>query len=220
LRAVLLDIDGTLVDSNYLHIVAWTRAFGEAGLTIPAAEIHQRVGMGAARFVRELVGEDRPELVEGHGRHFSPLKPELRALPGAADLLREVHGRGATVVLASSSKEEDVQALLDAIDAPDAIDAVTHAGDVEEAKPDPEVFEAALAKAGCAAAESIVVGDTVWDVEAATRAGVRCVGVRSGGISEAELRAAGAVAVYRDAAHLLAELDAVWSLRPVGTAQP
>jgi HAD superfamily hydrolase (TIGR01509 family) len=205
--AVLFDIDGTLTDTNYLHVLAWRRAFLDAGEDIASARIHRMIGAGGGVLLRELVGEERGDLKDGWSTHFDELKPEIRAFPGAADLLRAVAAKGPKVVLATSSEPEDVEALREAIDADDAIHAVTSAGDVDEAKPSPEVFEQALQEAGATADDALVVGDTVWDCEAATKAGLRTVGLLSGGISRAELEAAGAIAVYDDPSDLLAHLD-------------
>jgi len=207
-RAVLFDIDGTLVDTNYLHVLAWRRVFldhGEPGIT--SARIHRLVGMGTDELLETLCGRLRPELKPERARHFEALKAEIRAFPRAADLLRALHGRGVRVVLATSAEKGDLEALLAAIGADDAIDAVTSAGEVEAAKPAPDLFSAALAEAGTAPGDTVAVGDTVWDVKAASRAGLRCVAVATGGISRAELEAAGAVAVYDDIAALLDGLD-------------
>jgi HAD superfamily hydrolase (TIGR01509 family) len=207
-RAVLFDIDGTLVDSNYLHVLAWRRAFLQRGEPeITAARIHRLVGMGTDQLLETLFGRPRPELKEDRARQFDALKPEIRAFPRAADLLRAVHDRGGRVVLATSAEKSDLDALLAAIDADDAIDGVTSAGEVSRAKPEPDVFMVALDEAGTRPECTVVVGDTVWDVEAAARAGLRCVAVTSGGISRAELEAAGAVAIYDDVGALLDGLD-------------
>jgi HAD superfamily hydrolase (TIGR01509 family) len=207
-RAVLFDIDGTLVDSNYLHAVAWRRVFLELGeLEITTARIHRLVGMGSDELLETLFGRSRPELKPARARHFDALKPEIRAFPRAADLLRALHGRGIRVVLATSAEKSDLEALLGAIDADDAIDAVTSAGEVEAAKPAPDLFSVARGEAGTAPESTVVVGDTVWDVEAARRAGLGCVGVMSGGISRTELEEAGALAVYDDVGALLDRLD-------------
>lgn len=206
---MLFDIDGTLTDTNYLHVRAWRLAFVDAGLEgIASWRIHRMIGAGSGVLLESLIGEERDDVKDGWRRHFDALKGEIRAFPSAADLLRAVADRGATVVLATSSEPDDVAALVAAIGAGDAVSAVTSAGDVEEAKPSPEVFEAALREAGCGPSDALVVGDSVWDVEAATRAGLRTVALRSGGTSEAELREAGAIAVYDDPADLLARLDA------------
>lgn len=205
--AVLFDIDGTLTDTNYLHVRAWRLAFTAYGEDVASARIHRMIGAGSGVLMRELVGEERPDIKERWSQEFDRLKGEIAPFPGAADLLRAVASLGLGVVLATSSQPDDTDALVEALDAGDAVDAVTSAGDVEEAKPSPEVFEAALEKAGCGPEDALVVGDTVWDVEAAGRCGLRCVTLLSGGISRGELEKAGAIAVYDDPAHLLAELD-------------
>ena len=207
-RAVLFDIDGTLVDTNYLHALAWRRVFLDRDEPeVTTASIHRLIGMGSEQLVETLCGRPRPELKDERARHFDALKPEIRAFPRAAELLRAVHERGLRVVLATSAEKSDLEALLSAIDADDAIDAVTSAGEVDEAKPAPDVFSVALEQAGTAPEATVVVGDTVWDIEAATRAGLRCVAVTTGGISRAELEAAGALAVYDDVGALLDGLD-------------
>lgn len=139
----------------------------------------------------------------GDGGHEVAIRP----LPGARSLVRDVSRRGATVVLATSAKQRDIDDLLRALDLGDAIDHVVHAADVESAKPAPDIFAAALDAAGCAPEQAVVVGDTVWDVEAAAKAGLATIAVQTGGHGRAELLEAGAVAVFRDAAALLADLD-------------
>ena len=205
--AVLFDIDGTLTDTNYLHTIAWRRAFLEAGEDVASARIHRMIGAAGGVLMRELLGEERDDVKEGWKRHFDALKSEIRAFPEAAALLRAVAARGVRVVLATSSEEDDVAALREAIGADDVVDAVTSAGDVDEAKPSPDVFSIAMEKVGVVAADAIVVGDTVWDVEAATKAGLETIGLLCGGVSRGELEDAGAVAVYEDPADLLAALD-------------
>jgi HAD superfamily hydrolase (TIGR01509 family) len=207
-RAVLFDIDGTLVDTNYLHVLAWRRVFLEQGEPeITAARIHRLVGMGTDELIDTLFGGPRPELKPERDRHFDALKAEIRAFPRAGDLLRAVHDRGVRVVLATSAEKSDLEALLEAIGAGDAIDGVTSAGEVEQAKPAPDLFCVALEEAGTDPEATVVVGDTVWDVKAAGRAGLACVAVTSGGISRGELEAAGAIAVYEDVGALLDDLD-------------
>ncbi|MBV8985257.1 MAG: HAD family hydrolase [Acidimicrobiia bacterium] len=204
---MIFDIDGTLVDTNYLHAIAWRRAFVDCGEDVATARIHRMIGAGSEVLLRELLGDVRTDVKKAWRGHFDELKPEIRPFADAASLLRAVKERGATVVLASSSEQEDVDALLAAIDADDAIAEVTSAGDVSDAKPSPEVFQMAMDKAGLDPAGTVAVGDTVWDVEAAARAGLRCVCVLSGGIGQAELDAAGALAVYPDVSTLLRDLD-------------
>lgn len=203
---VLFDIDGTLTDTNYLHVLAWRRAFLDADLDVSCASIHRVIGMGSGLLMEELVGEARDDVKEAWRRHFDELRPEARAFPGAADLLAEVARRGATVVLASSSEEDDVEVLVEAIGAGDAVGLVISGGDVEAAKPSPEVFQVAMERADAHPSSTVAVGDTVWDVTSADKAGIGCVGVCSGGITAGELCDAGAVAVYRDVAELADQL--------------
>ena len=207
-RAVLFDVDGTLVDTNYLHVLAWRRALlahGEPEVT--CARVHRLVGMGTDEMIDELFGRPRPELKDERVRQFDALKNDIRAFPRAGDLLRTLHDRNIRVVLATSAEKSDLEALLEAIDADDAIDEVTSSGDVDQAKPAPDLFCVALEAAGTAPESTVVVGDTVWDIKAAARAGLPCVAVTSGGISRGELEAAGAVAVYDDVSSVLDELD-------------
>lgn len=206
--AIIFDIDGTLIDSNYLHVVAWLQGFNAGGLTVPSAELHRRIGMGSGQLLEGLADGREDDVKAGWRAAFDAFKSELRPLPGATALVTELARRGATVGLASSAEEEDVEALLNALGAGDAVAFTTSAGDVDEAKPEPEVFEVALERAGVGPADAIVVGDTVWDVLAARRAGLGCVCVLTGGISHAALEAAGAVAVYDSPLALLDDLDA------------
>ncbi|HET7654731.1 MAG TPA: HAD family hydrolase [Acidimicrobiales bacterium] len=207
---ILFDIDGTLVDSNYLHTIAWFRAFDSVGYRVPMARIHRAIGMGSDKLIPSLIGDDADpkNADELHGEHYRQLHDELRAFDRAGDLLRACKERGARVVLATSAKERDLEALTRAIDADDAIDEITSSDDVDESKPDPDIFQAAMQKAGLDPHETIVVGDTKWDVEAARRSGLDTVAVLTGGWSRQELGDAGAVAVYDDVADLLANLDA------------
>lgn len=165
------------------------------------------IGAGSGTLLDELIGEESSAAKDGWRRHFEALKGEIRPLPGAADLLRAVAGRGVAVMLATSSEPEDVEALREAIDADDAITGVTSAGDVDEAKPSPAVFEAALEQAGVGPDRAIVVGDSAWDIKAARRAGMDCVMLLSGGNGRCELEEAGGLAGYEDPADLLAHLD-------------
>lgn len=206
---VLFDLDGTLVDSNYLHVLAWARAFDEEGVWAPMSAIHRMIGVGSSVLVERLLGEDAPieQLSEGHGQQFEKLRPELRAFPEARALLEDVAARGARVVLATSSREEDVDALVATMGETDAIDEITSGGDVDEAKPEPDVLVIAMEKGGVDGDRAVLVGDSVWDVEAAQRAGIPCVTVLTGGFGRAELEEAGAAAVYQDVAELRAQLD-------------
>jgi len=206
--AALFDVDGTLVDTNYLHAVTWWQAFAQAGYEIPMSDIHRAVGMGSDQLLDALLPADRDRAVDAgitcaHSALYATYWSRIRPLPGAAKLLRACKDTGLQVVLASSADPPELAALTAALAADDAIDAATSAGDVDRSKPAPDLVQNALEKAGVQAEQAVFVGDTVWDVRACQRAGVACIGVLSGGISAAELSAAGAVAVFADPAALL-----------------
>ena len=206
-RGVLFDVDGTLVDTNYLHVVAWWQAFRSQGHEVPMTDLHRTVGQGSDQFVASILGRDDEKVRDAHSDFYGQWKHQLVAFRGAADLLRTTKKAGLAVVLATSASEAEAEHLTAAIGADDCIDVVTTKDDVDASKPDPDIVNTALKKAGLDAANALFVGDTVWDVQAAGRAGVPCVCVLSGGISESELRDAGAVAVYRDVAHLLDDFE-------------
>jgi len=204
---VLFDVDGTLVDTNYLHVVAWWQAFRSQGHDVPMTVLHRTVGQGSDQFVSSILDRDDDKVADAHTDFYGQWKHQLVAFTGAADLLRMTKKAGLSVVLATSASEAEAEHLTAAIDADDAIDIVTTKDDADASKPDPDIVQTALDKAGLRADDALFVGDTVWDVQAASRAGVRCVCVLSGGISETELREAGAIAVYRDVAHIVEEFD-------------
>lgn len=204
---VIFDVDGTLVDTNYLHTLAWWRALTATGEQVAMASIHRVIGMGSDILIEELLGYDVPEAGDKHKEEFKALREEMKAFPRAAELLREVAGRGTKVVLASSANEEDLEAMRKAIDADDVIDVFTSSKDVETSKPAPDIFQVALDRAEADAENAIVVGDTIWDVQSARKVGLDCVGVLSGGLGRGELEDAGAVAVYDDVGQLLDKLD-------------
>ncbi|HWG02656.1 MAG TPA: HAD family hydrolase [Trebonia sp.] len=211
--AALFDVDGTLVDTNYLHTVTWWEAFAQAGLYVPMARIHRAIGMGSDQMLDKLLPADRDkdadaDLSAAHGTLYATYWTRLRPLPGATDLLRACKRRGLAVVLASSAKEPEFNAMRAALDVEDAIDEATFAGDVEASKPAPDLVETALDKIGTRPEDAVFIGDTVWDVHACQKAGVPCIGVLSGGVSRDELLSAGAVACYRDPADLLAGFEA------------
>ena len=212
-QAVLFDVDGTLIDSNYLHVAAWIRAFHHVGHPVDGAAIHRAIGMGSSQLLERLLGEDLAGQVgdavkEAHARHYRQDFEMLRPFAGARELVFAV-ARRARVVLATSASLEEVQALCATLDAGDAITAVTGGDDVAAAKPEPDLVAVALERAGVPADRAIFVGDTVWDVEAAARAGVPCLAVLTGGIGASELVAAGAAGVYGSVADLRDRLDDV-----------
>jgi HAD superfamily hydrolase (TIGR01509 family) len=204
---ILFDVDGTLVDTTYLHAVAWWQAFRRFGHDVPMAEIHRAIGMGSDKLVSHLLGDDSDEpIADAHDEFYKPWWQELRPLPGAADLLRACAARGPAVVLASSAKDEELAELRKIIDADDVIAAATSSSDAEQSKPAPDILQAALDQSGVGADRSVFVGDSVWDVDAAGRLGIPCIGLTCGGTSAAELTGRGAVATYEDPADLLKHL--------------
>jgi HAD superfamily hydrolase (TIGR01509 family) len=208
-RATLFDIDGTLVDSNYLHVEAWSHVFAELGIEVDAWRIHRSIGMDSAAMLDDLLpeGADLEEVKRLHTRYYEALAPRLRPFSGARELLAALDARGLTVVLATSAPQEELEKLRGVLQVEDSIAIVTSAEDVETAKPSPDIVRTAFERAEVSASEAVMIGDTVWDVAAAARAGVACIGVLSGGISAAELLDAGAIAVYTDVAELLDQLD-------------
>ncbi|MGN7150937.1 HAD family hydrolase [Arthrobacter sp. SAFR-179] len=210
-RGVLFDVDGTLIDSSYIHTIAWWGAFRQYGHDVPMAAIHQLVGMGGARLVDNLLppARDRDEdedIMASHGALYASHWPSLRALDGAKELLGQCHAGGLAVALASSARERDLQVMRSVLDADAFIDAATSANDAKESKPAPDILEAALAAAGVDAAGAVYVGDAVWDMKAAGALGIPAIGVTCGGIQASQLREAGAVEVYDGPRHLLENL--------------
>ncbi|WP_328477171.1 HAD family hydrolase [Streptomyces sp. NBC_00377] len=211
-RAAVFDVDGTLVDTNHLHVITWWEAFRQAGHRVPMHAVHRAVGLGSDDLVAHLLGDDRDkdqdaELSAAHKALYGQYFDRLPALRDAGPLLRTLHDVGWTVVLATSASGAELSALRAAIDADDVIAATASADDVEEGKPAPEPVEHALELVGASAGQAVFVGDTVWDMKAGRRAGVRCVGVLCGGIPRADLMEAGAEAVYADPADLLSSLS-------------
>jgi HAD superfamily hydrolase (TIGR01549 family) len=209
-RAALLDVDGTLVDANYQHALAWFRAFRRFDIVLPVWRLHRHIGMGGDQLVAAVAGDDvearlGDELREAHGEEFQRMRDECQALAGARDLLVELKRRGLRSVVASSSNEDDLSFFVERLGAADLLDAATSAGDVEETKPHPEPIESALAKAGTR--DAVMIGDSRWDIEAAAKAGIPTVCVLTGGWSEQELRGHGAASVFDSIPHLLERFD-------------
>ena len=209
-KAAILDIDGTLVDTNYHHAIAWHRAFLENGVELPVWQIHRRIGMGGDQIVTDLAGERTEEergdaIRDAEGRFYGELIDEVCPLEGSRELIVELKDRGHVVVLASSAKEDEVEHYLNLLDARDLAHGWTTSADVEATKPEPDLVHAALEKAGIE--RGVMIGDSTWDVEAAKRAQVETLAVMTGGFSAAELRDAGAVAVYESVVELRKALD-------------
>ncbi len=208
--ALLLDIDGTLVDSAYLHAIAWQRACSAYGFEVPAFRIHRLIGMGGDQFVTALLGdaaerEQGDELRRAWQENYETLLPEVRALPGAAALIACARSSGWTVVFASSSPERHLGRYLQLLGAEALRRNATTSEDVEETKPEPDIVEAALRLADTR--QALLIGDSTHDVVAANRAGIGTVGVLSGGYGASELREAGALQVHRTPADLVGRLE-------------
>jgi HAD superfamily hydrolase (TIGR01509 family) len=200
---VLFDVDGTLVDSNYLHTVAWSRALADAGEWAPMHAIHRLVGMGGDHLLPELIGHGSPKAEEARSARYHELIGEARPFPGARELVATVHARGLVAALATSSPADELAVIIDALAIEAFVDLSTTADDIASSKPDPEVFLTAMHRASLDPARTLAVGDSVWDVEAARAAGIGCVGVEAGGFSRHELSEAGAIQVYRDVNELV-----------------
>ena len=203
----ILDIDGTLVDTNYHHTVAWYRAFRQNGIVLPLWRIHRHIGMGGDQLVAALT-DDATEREQGDAIRtaekalYMALIEEVEATEGSRELIEDLKRRGHTVVLASSAKDSEVDHYLDQLDARDLADAWTTSADVEHTKPQPDLVRAALGKAGADEDDAVMVGDTPWDIEAAKGAGVETLTVLTGGFSRDELEDAGAAAVFESVAEL------------------
>jgi HAD superfamily hydrolase (TIGR01549 family) len=208
--AAILDIDGTLVDTNYHHVIAWYRAFHQHEIVLPLWRIHWHMGMGGDHLVQSLCGkgveeEKGDDIRAAEKVLYAELIGEVEPLEGARGLIEDLKERGHAVVLASSAKSDEVEHYIDLLDARELADDWTTSSDVEATKPEPDLVQAAIDKAG--GGEAVMVGDSTWDCEAAKRAGIETVGVLTGGFSEAELREAGAVAVYESIEALRESLD-------------
>ncbi len=203
--AGILDVDGTLVDTNYHHAIAWYRAFRSEGVTLPLWRIHRHIGMGGDQLVPSLAGDEveqhRGEAIrEAETAGYMTLIDEVRPLHGARDLIVELKGLVDGVVLASSAKPDEVEHYLTLLEARDLVDAWTTSADVDATKPEPDLIQAAIGKVG--ASDGVMIGDSVWDFQASARAGIRSVGVLTGGFSEQELLEAGAARVFEDLGRL------------------
>jgi HAD superfamily hydrolase (TIGR01509 family) len=212
-RGVLFDVDGTLVDSAYIHTWAWWHAFRQHQHDVPMAAIHRCVGMGGDRLVDTLLPADRDrgadsEILASHAAVFAVSWPSLRPFDGAKDLLAQCHAGGLAVALASSARQQDLAATRKALGADAFIHAATSSHDAKASKPAPDILVAALEAVGVTAAEAVFVGDAVWDMQAAAALAIPAIGVTCGGTSAAELRAAGAAEVYEGPRDLLENLQA------------
>jgi HAD superfamily hydrolase (TIGR01549 family) len=209
--AVIFDIDGTLVDTNYQHALAWFRAFRNEGIVIPIWQIHRAIGIGSDRVVEMLAGKDveaefGETLRDAQGPLYKEMIDEVEPMKGAHQLLRDLKQSGHPIILASSAEEDEVEHYLDLLDARDFVDGYTTSADVKASKPEPDIVNAAVEKAGGGSA--VMIGDSTWDCKAATRAKLPSIGVLTGGFSEQELTEAGATVVFDSVEHLREHLGA------------
>jgi HAD superfamily hydrolase (TIGR01509 family) len=202
----ILDIDGTLVDTNYHHAIAWHRALHAHGHPVQMWKVHRHIGMGGDQILDALIGEEAAAaegeaIRESEGEAYGKLIGEVEVMDGARELIEKLREEGNTVILASSAKQEEVGHYLDLLDARELVDGWTTSADVEATKPEPDLVQAALERTGNDD-PSVMVGDSVWDVEAAKRAGLPTLAVLTGGFSEEELRGAGAAQVVESIGEL------------------
>jgi HAD superfamily hydrolase (TIGR01549 family) len=210
LPAALLDVDGTLVDTNYQHALAWYRAFRDHDITLPLWKIHRHIGMGGDQLVSALVGEERESrdgdaIRDTEKERYQELIDEVEPLRDARELVLELKRRGHAVVLASSAKEHEIDHYVDLLEVRDVVDGWTTSADVETTKPAPDLVLTSLEKAG--GGPAVMLGDSTWDCEAARRASVETVGLLTGGYSEKELCDAGATVVFASLGDLIQDLD-------------
>ncbi len=192
--AVIFDIDGTLVDTNYQHALAWYRAFRHEGIVMPIWRIHRAIGIGSDRVVEMLAGEEvearlGETLRDAQGPLYQEMIDEVEPMKGAHELLRDLKRAGHPVILASSAEEDEAEHYIELLDAREFVDGYTTSADVRASKPEPDIVRAAIEKAGGGSA--VMIGDSTWDCKAATRAQVPSIGVLTGGFSEQELTEAG-----------------------------
>jgi len=209
-KAAIVDIDGTLVDTNYQHALAWFRAFRQFDKTIPIWQIHRHIGMGGDQLVESLTDESfekehGDEVRAAENTLYQQLIDETQPMEGATQLLKDLKERGCSVILASSAKEHDVEHYIELLEAKDIIDGSTSSADVEATKPEPDLVQAAMAKAEHD--EAIMIGDSTWDCKAAKNAGIETIGVLTGGFSREELLEAGAAVVFESVEELRQRLD-------------
>jgi HAD superfamily hydrolase (TIGR01549 family) len=199
-QIAILDVDGTLVDTNYHHAIAWFRAFRRCFITVPVWRIHRHIGMGGDQLVAAVTGDDverrlGDRIRESESELYRELIDEVQVMEGSRELIEDLRAQDNLVVLASSAKQWEVERYVELLDAAEIVDGWTTSADVESTKPEPDLIKAALDKVD-ADGDALLIGDTVWDVEAAKRAGVETLAVLTGGFSEQELRDAGARDVY------------------------
>jgi HAD superfamily hydrolase (TIGR01549 family) len=209
--AAIFDIDGTLVDTNYQHALAWYRAFRQQGIVVPIWQIHRAIGIGSDRVVEMLAGEEveaklGETLRDAQGPLYKEMIGEVEPMKGAHELLRDLKRAGHPVILASSAEEQEAERYIDLLNARDFVDGYTTSADVKASKPEPDIVHAAMEKAG--GGPAVMIGDSTWDCKAATGAKLPSIGVLTGGFSEQELTEAGATVVFDSVEHLRDHLTA------------
>jgi len=205
-KTVVLDVDGTLMDTNYLHTEAWARAFEDVGHRVPRVELHRQIGKGSEFLIREFVDDDETvEKIQAlHSEYFADLQEHGHPLPGAKELISSLLDAGHAVWFVTSAKDEELEHHMRELEAEGRIHGVVNSSAVENAKPAPDIFEEALRRTGASAEDTVAVGDAIWDVESAKEAGIRTVAVLSvGAFGQQELEEAGAAEVHKDCAALL-----------------
>ncbi len=213
-KAVLLDIDGTLIDSNEQHADSWVEVFKEYGYDVPREEIRSLIGMGGDNLIKEVAGLDKDDskskaITEARGKLLkAKYLPVVQPFPGAHDLLQRFKDAKIVTVLATSSKQDETEILVDKLQAKDLVDEGATGSDAENSKPDPDIIIAALEKSKMQPGDVVMLGDAPYDIQAAAKAGVKVIALRSGGFSDHDLK--GAIAIYNDPADLLAHFDAVF----------
>jgi HAD superfamily hydrolase (TIGR01509 family) len=208
----ILDIDGTLVDTNYQHSIAWYRAFRQHGIILPIWRIHRHIGMGGDQLVAAVTDEETEdsqgdEIRDVEKSEYLKMIDEVETMEGARELIGELKRRGHRIVFASSAKEDEVDHYLDLLEAREIADAWTSSADVESTKPAPDLVHAALDKVDGEPGEAVLIGDTPWDIKAAKQAGVPTLAVLTGGFAIEELTESGAASVYQSVQELQAQLD-------------
>jgi HAD superfamily hydrolase (TIGR01509 family) len=211
-QTAILDIDGTLVDTNYQHAIAWYRAFRQNDIVLPVWRIHRHIGMGGDQLIAALTdektdGEKGDDIRGAEKALYMAMIEEVEPLEGARELIGRLKEAGKTVVMASSAKADEVDHYLDLLEARELADDWTTSADVERTKPEPDLVKAALDKAGAEPGDAVMLGDTPWDCEAARGAGVETVALMTGGFSRQELTEAGAAAVFESLPELLERID-------------
>jgi HAD superfamily hydrolase (TIGR01549 family) len=218
MSAFVFDIDGTLIDSNELHVQSWDRAFRHFGKTIPTEALHEQVGKGTDQYLPEFLTADE---IERFGKQLDDYRskifreeflPKVKPFPKVRELFERLKNDGKRILLASSGKEKDTQHYIDLLKIDKFIEGCVSGDEADRSKPQPDIFLACIEKFNLARDSTIVVGDTRWDVEAAAKVGLRTIAVTCGGFDAALLRAAGAIAVYKDPADLLAHYNYITTL--------